>query len=287
MLRTTPALRTLATVATLALASTAVTACGGGESDPAGATATEPEVSLPAQLPTDLVITDRVEGSGEPASEGDMVLVYYVGVRSQDGTRFDGNYGGRPFPVRVGAGGVIVGWDQGLVGVRAGGVRQLDIPADLAYGDEPRGDVIRAGDALSFVITVDRVISESTADDEPKVTVSGGANVESATINDLVTGTGDSADVGSAAVFHLVAFRGDTGERIDSSWDDGEPYFMEINDGETFPGFVLGIPGMKPGGRREVRVPFMSAFGEAGSSNLGLPPSTDLVLVLDLLAVYR
>lgn len=287
MLRIRPALRTLVTLATLALVSTSVTACGGGGNDPAEASATEPEVSLPAQLPTELVITDRDEGSGEPASVGDMVLVYYVGVRSEDGERFDGNYGSRPFPVRVGAGGVIVGWDQGLVGVRAGGVRQLDIPADLAYGDEPRGDVIRAGDALSFVITVDRVIPESTADDEPEITVDGGANVDKAAIDDLVTGTGEAADVGSAAVFHLMAFRGDTGERIDSSWDDGEPYFMEITDGETFPGFVLAIPGMKPGGRREVRVPFMSAFGEAGSPNLGLPPSTDLVLVLDLVAVYR
>jgi len=61
---------------------------------------------------------------------------------------------------------------------------------------------------------------------------------------------------------------------------------MEIIDGETFPGFVSSIPGMNPGGRRQVRVPFMSAFGPDGSPDLGLPASTDLILVLDLLAIY-
>lgn len=269
----------------LLLGTAALGACGGGE-DSADASAEEPKVSLPASLPTELVVTDLTVGTGREAAAGDMVLVYYVGVRSEDGERFDGNYGSRPFPVRVGAGGVIVGWDQGLVGVRQGGVRQLDIPADLAYGDEPRGDVIRAGDALSFVITVDLVIPASTLADEPKVTVEGGPNVDDISLTDLVAGSGTAAEVGGAAVFHLVAYRGDTGERIDSSWDDGEPYFMEIIDGETFPGFVSSIPGMKPGGRRQVRVPFMSAFGSAGSPDLGLPASTDLVLVLDLLAVY-
>ncbi|MEN9793266.1 MAG: hypothetical protein RL330_1344 [Actinomycetota bacterium] len=269
------------------LGTTALGACGGSnDTADAEAAVEEPKVALPANLPTELGVTDLTVGTGREAVAGDMVLVYYVGVRSEDGERFDGNYGSRPFPVRIGAGGVIAGWDQGLLGVREGGVRQLDIPADLAYGDEPRGDVIRAGDALSFVITVDLVIPASTLADEPKVTVEGGPNVADVVLTDLVTGDGTAAEVGGAAVFHLVAYRGDTGERIDSSWDDGEPYFMEIIDGETFPGFVSSIPGMKPGGRRQVRVPFMSAFGPDGSPDLGLPASTDLILVLDLLAIY-
>ena len=277
--------RTSVLAVALVLGTASLAACGGSKED-ADAAVDEPKVVLPASLPTELVVTDLTVGTGREAAAGDMVLVYYVGVRSEDGERFDGNYGARPFPVRVGAGGVIAGWDQGLLGVRQGGVRQLDIPADLAYGDEPRGDVIRAGDALSFVITVDLVIPASTLADEPDIEVEGGDNVEDFVITDLVTGDGTAAEVGGAAVFHLVAYRGDTGERIDSSWDDGEPYFMEIIDGETFPGFVSSIPGMKPGGRRQVRVPFMSAFGSAGSPDLGLPASTDLVLVLDLLAVY-
>ena len=112
-------------------------------------------MSLPAELPTELVVTDLIEGTGEPAKAGDTVTVNYVGVLSEDGTEFDNSYDrGQPYPVTLGEGGVIQGWDEGLIGVKAGGRRQLDIPAELAYGDSGSGDIIQPGDALSFVIDV-------------------------------------------------------------------------------------------------------------------------------------
>lgn len=126
--------------------------------DPTATTAPaveKPDVALPATLPTELVINDLIEGTGEPAKEGDTVTVNYVGVRSEDGTEFDNSYDrGAPYPVTLGASQVIEGWDLGLIGVKAGGRRQLDIPADLAYGDSGAGDVIQPGDAISFVIDV-------------------------------------------------------------------------------------------------------------------------------------
>lgn len=114
----------------------------------------KPEVAIPTEPVTDLIITDLVEGTGDGAQNGDTVLVHYVGVRSDDGVEFDNSYDrGSPFPVVLGSGGVIAGWEQGLLGVKAGGQRQLDIPADLAYGDADRG-TIRPGDALTFVVDV-------------------------------------------------------------------------------------------------------------------------------------
>ena len=115
----------------------------------------KPEVEIPSELPTELVVTELSAGEGPEAAEGDTVLVHYVGVRSGDGTEFDNSYDrGSPFPVTLGVGSVIAGWDQGLVGVQAGSQIQLDIPADLAYGDNPNGDIIQAGDSLTFVIDV-------------------------------------------------------------------------------------------------------------------------------------
>ena len=115
----------------------------------------KPEVELPAVEPTDLVITDLVVGEGPEAEAGDTVLVHYVGVLSSDGTEFDNSYDrGTPFPVTLGTGGVIQGWEEGLLGVQAGGQRQLDIPADLAYGDTGSGAIIGPGDAITFVIDV-------------------------------------------------------------------------------------------------------------------------------------
>ena len=115
----------------------------------------KPQVSLPAELPTELVVTELIAGTGPESVVGDTLTVNYVGVLSADGTEFDNSYDrGQPFSLTLGAGGVIAGWDQGLVGVQAGGRYQLDIPADLAYGDSGSGSVIKPGDAITFVIDV-------------------------------------------------------------------------------------------------------------------------------------
>ena len=125
------------------------------EETEASPTPPKPDVELPDSIPTSLVVTDIVEGDGAEAQVGDTVVVHYVGVRTEDGTEFDNSYDrGQPFPVVLGSGSVIQGWEQGLIGAQAGDRRQLDIPAELAYGDTPRGDVIQAGDALTFVIDV-------------------------------------------------------------------------------------------------------------------------------------
>lgn len=126
---------------------------------PAGSTTTvvpldEPEVSIPAEVPTELQVTTLVEGEGHEAAEGDTVTVHYVGVLSSDGTKFDSSYDrGQPYSLVLGAGNVIEGWDQGLVGVQAGERLQLDIPAELAYGATGSGS-IGPDEALTFVIDV-------------------------------------------------------------------------------------------------------------------------------------
>jgi hypothetical protein len=114
--------------ALIAVAGLALTACGGDASsvddstvdisvvptDPADES-TEPDVVLPTEIPTELVITDITDGEGDGAVEGDTVFVHYVGVLSADGSRFDGNFDGEPFAVTLGQGAVIKGWDDGLV----------------------------------------------------------------------------------------------------------------------------------------------------------------------------
>lgn len=132
----------------------AVTTPPGGTT-PADPETGKPSVAIPEELPTDLVVTDITVGEGDPAEDGDLVEVNYVGVRSVNGEEFDNSYDrGSTFTVTLGAGGVIEGWDEGLVGVREGGVRQLDIPADMAYRDAGSPPIIQPGDALSFVVEV-------------------------------------------------------------------------------------------------------------------------------------
>lgn len=114
----------------------------------------KPAVVVPTEVPTELQVTTLVEGTGDVAAAGSTVEVYYVGVLTADGTEFDSNYGsGSTFPVTLGQGMVIQGWDQGLIGVQAGGRYQLDIPSELAYGESGQG-TIPPGAALTFVVDI-------------------------------------------------------------------------------------------------------------------------------------
>ena len=247
----------------------------------------KPMVSIPASLPTELVVTDLTEGTGAAAEAGDVVVVNYVGVRSADGTEFDNSYDrGEPFSVTLGAGMVIQGWDDGLVGIKQGGRRQLDIPADLAYGDTPQGGVIQPGDALTFVVDAVAVISIPDASEAPDVAVTGGPNIAEIATVDLVTGDGAEIATGQHVYIHLIAFRADTGEQIDSSWPGGAPLDFTYDSGELMPSIESAMAGMKVGGRRQMTIPFEQGFGAGGNEQLGLPPSTDVVLVIDLLASY-
>jgi len=213
------------------------------------------------------------------------VLVNYVGVRSVDGTEFDNSYdSGEPFSVTLGAGMVIQGWDEGLVGIKQGGRRQLDIPADLAYGDTPQGDVIQPGDALTFVVDAVAVVSLPDASQAPTVTVTGGPNVDQVATVDLVVGEGAEIASGQQVYIHLLAFRADSGEQLDSTWTSGAPLDFVYDSGDIVPGIDQGMAGMKVGGRRQITVPFAEGFGPDGNPGLGLPPSVDLVVVIDLLA---
>jgi cyclophilin family peptidyl-prolyl cis-trans isomerase len=113
----------------------------------------KPSIQLPDELPTDLIVTDLIEGSGEAIEVGDMISLDYVGVITADGTEFDNSYDtGQPLDFTLGAVSLIPGFEQGLVGLRQGGRRQIDMPASLAYGDAGAGGIIEPGDAITFVV---------------------------------------------------------------------------------------------------------------------------------------
>jgi cyclophilin family peptidyl-prolyl cis-trans isomerase/FKBP-type peptidyl-prolyl cis-trans isomerase len=128
-------------------------------STPADPATGKPSVQLPATLPTELLVTYVIDGTGDAAEVGDSIELMYVGVLSSDGTEFDNNYdSGRALPLTLGASGVIPGFEQGLIGARQGSRIQIDIPPALAYGDQGAGEVIKPGDTISFVVDITAVI---------------------------------------------------------------------------------------------------------------------------------
>ena len=99
-----------------------------------------------------LVIEDIKIGDGQEVEKFNIVTVNYTGLL-EDGTKFDSslNPGRTPFRFTVGAGQVIKGWDEGLMGMKVGGKRKLTIPPELGYGSRDNGP-IPANSTLIFEI---------------------------------------------------------------------------------------------------------------------------------------
>jgi peptidylprolyl isomerase len=113
----------------------------------------KPVVTKGTGTVTKLKTTTLIEGKGAAVKSGQTINVNYVGVTYADGKEFDSSWSrSEPFSFQVGGGNVIAGWDQGLVGVKVGSRVQLDIPSNMAYGDNPTGG--QPPGALRFVVDV-------------------------------------------------------------------------------------------------------------------------------------
>ncbi|MEK7553932.1 MAG: FKBP-type peptidyl-prolyl cis-trans isomerase [Patescibacteria group bacterium] len=116
--------------------------------------------TMPTSPVTELMMKDEVVGTGAVAEAGNSVTVNYVGALT-NGKIFDAS-ASHPettsgFTFNLGAGQVIKGWDQGIVGMKVGGKRILVIPAALAYGNQEVGGVIPANSDLVFQVELLKV----------------------------------------------------------------------------------------------------------------------------------
>jgi peptidylprolyl isomerase len=117
------------------------------------------EVELLSIIPplSKLEIEDVSVGDGPEVKNGSEVEVYYSGKLRTTGQEFDSNVGSdRTFKFKVGAGEVIKGWDEGLIGMKKGGVRKLSIPASLGYGARgtPDGKIPPDADLVFEIVLV-------------------------------------------------------------------------------------------------------------------------------------
>ena len=114
---------------------------------------TQPVVVItPGNPVTQLEVTDVIVGAGDTVPAGATVTVDYVGYGAATGQMFDASWV-RGEPATFPLANVILGWQEGLVGMQVGGRRLIVIPAELGYGDNPpQGSGIEAGETLIFVV---------------------------------------------------------------------------------------------------------------------------------------
>jgi len=109
-----------------------------------------------AVLPGGTRTIDSKIGTGEVADPGRMVAVHYTGglyIDGAKGKKFDSSRdNGQPFIFTLGASEVILGWDEGVAGMKVGGTRTVIVPPQAAYGEAGGGDVIPPNSTLLFEV---------------------------------------------------------------------------------------------------------------------------------------
>jgi len=139
----------------------ALSACGGTETAPEEATTTETTeteatngeaTAEPVARLTELGIEDVALGEGPEVVNGDTVVIEWSGYYTDGAMWNSSSMMGEPFTFTVGAGEVIEGWDIGILGMQAGGMRTLEVPADMAYGEEGAHPMISPDQDLVYEI---------------------------------------------------------------------------------------------------------------------------------------
>ncbi|HET7455553.1 MAG TPA: FKBP-type peptidyl-prolyl cis-trans isomerase [Solirubrobacterales bacterium] len=263
----------------------------------------EPKPVIPQSPPPEfLAATDLIEGIGVLATDGSPVVVQYVAY-DYEGNKLASSWDeGKPVTFTVGKGEVIEGWEEGIPSMEVGDRRELVVPADETKGPFPKG--LPQGEPLIFVIETlpssslgkavtvsgkpaQKANSSQTAaaadKTKPKVKVPSGPPPKKLEIKDLEEGSGPEAKPGDEVTVHYVGVNYKTGKQFDASWDRGEPFTFKLGEGLVVPGWEEGIPGMKPGGRRELIIPPELGYGYRRVE--GIPPGSTLVFVVDLISV--
>jgi peptidylprolyl isomerase len=222
---------------------------------------------------TKLVAKDTKVGTGRKAANGDILEMAYVG-KLADGTQFDANDDDSkpPLVMTLGAGEVIAGWDQGLLGMQAGGERDLEVPPDLGYGPVGQGPIPPNAD-LYFHVKVLHVMSQT--------------NQAEVIQHDGKVGSGRAVKKGDKVVIKYTAtfLNGHPYDVAPNySFEVGSGLVLPAKDGKVLPGLNAGVLGMKVGGVRKLTIPASLGYGSRGAGGV-IPPDATLVFEVELLGV--
>ncbi len=239
-----------------------------------------------------IVVKEGPKNGKKPVSS-DRVRVHYDG-RLPTGEKFDSSLDrGSPTEFRLDQ--VIPGWTIGLQEMSEGDEYVFYIPNRLAYGQQARGNVIKAGDDLVFYVSLLGIVEPKKSDaaawakyypwnpelPEVKKTDSG--------LQYIVLKSGDAAGQppvgGQLVVVHYEGRLADTGELFDSSYQRGDPEVFPSN--QLISGWVEALAMMKPGDHWMLYIPSELGYGEQGTPGGPIPPNTALQFEVELLEVMR
>lgn len=219
-----------------------------------------------------LEIWDVKEGKGDAVKPSAKVKVHYTGWLT-NGEIFDSSVE-RKEPISFGLDGVIKGWQEGIPGMKVGGVRRLKIPAELAYGNRKVGG-IPPGSTLVFEV---ELLETESKPELPDLKAKEWKKLESGLeIWDVVEGKGEAVKADATVTVFYTGWL-TNGKQFDSNFG-GKPISFGLD--EVIKGWGQGIPGMKPGGVRRLRIPSELGYGKRGAGE-DIPPDSVLIFEVKL-----
>ncbi len=220
-----------------------------------------------------LEIWDVKEGTGDTAKPGATVKVHYTGWLT-NGDIFDSSVQ-RKVPIEFPLDGVIKGWQEGIPGMKIGGVRRLKIPAELAYGNRKVG-TIPPNSLLVFEV---ELLETEAKPELPDLNAPQWKKLDNGLeIWDVVEGTGEAVKTNATVTVHYTGWL-TNGTQFDSSVG-GKPATFGLN--QVIKGWTRGIPGMKPGGVRRLKIPPELGYGKQGAGD-DIPPNSVLIFEVKLI----
>lgn len=257
--------------------------CSSDSSMPGEQSSYPPPVAVDTLLDNGLHIRDTELGSGAPVDSGYYFRAHYIGYL-QNGEIFDSSYErNTPIHFQLGVGQVIPAWEQGIKGMRAGGKRVLETPAELAYGQTGIPGIIPSGQSLRFDIEMLEVIVPPS----PLDLGSGRMQRSSSGIEYMVhrTGNGRKPDTGDMVNVHYSGYLSD-GTLFDSSHLRSESFRFRAGTGYVISGWDQMILDMRAGEIRTIIVPADHAYGDAGIPGV-IPPNAELRFDIELLEITK
>ncbi|MFM8272774.1 MAG: FKBP-type peptidyl-prolyl cis-trans isomerase [Gemmata sp.] len=243
---------------------------------------------------------DIKEGVGEACPPGAEVKIHYTGWLN-DGTVFDSSRD-RGQPATFKLAGLIQGWQEGIPGMRPGGIRKLVIAPEKGYGQQDKGK-IPPGSTLIFEVELLEAkpgpvpprprrtpppsdlskLSDGTEPgaDDPKLIPIGTGGLK---YRDLKDGDGPVCPAGAHVVMDYTGWLLTGGPYFDSSWKPGSDGPLDMSLRSLIQGWQEGVPGMKVGGVRKLVIPADLGYGARGSPP-AIPGGATLVFEIELLGV--